>query len=108
MKLANKCICKILPENAGTLAVMALLFSVAPNAAASNMGNLSAAIAVWAIGASVAFLISLIFALKRNQDGTLAGLEKGKFFLLFSVLLLIVFVAGVGAIFIFMKSAGVN
>lgn len=82
--------------------IIVLLWTVAPMALAANTGDIPAAITVWIIGAVLAVLISLVFSLKKNASGSFVGLKKAKFFLLLSILLLIVFVAGTAAFFIFM------
>ena len=82
--------------------LVVLLVLTTSNAMAANKGNISAAVNTFIIGAIVAVLISLVFALQRNQNGQLAGLKTGKFFLLLSILILIVFVTATAAFFIFM------
>ncbi len=83
------------------LCTFVFLCALAPHAMAANKGNISAAVNTFIIGAIVAVLISLVFALQRNQNGQLAGLKTGKFFLLLSILILIVFVTATAAFFIF-------
>lgn len=84
------------------LLVSVLLLALASPALAANTGDIPAAITVWIIGAVLAVLISLVFSLKKNASGSFVGLKKAKFFLLLSILLLIVFVSGTAAFFIFM------
>jgi len=81
-----------------------MLLIVTPNVLAANKGNISAAVNTLMIGAVVALLISIIFAIQRNHEGRIAGVKTGKFFLLLSILLLIVFVTAAAAFFIFMTS----
>lgn len=84
------------------LSTVVFLCALTPHAMAANKGNISAAVNTFMIGAIVAVLISLVFALQKNQNGQLADLKTGKFFLLLSILLLIVFVTATAAFFIFM------
>lgn len=85
-----------------SLLLTVLLLALASPALAANKGDIPAAITVWIIGAVLAVLISLAFSFKKNEAGSFVGLKKAKFFLLLSILLLIVFVAGTAAFFIFM------
>ncbi|KAA3638981.1 MAG: hypothetical protein DWP95_11445 [Proteobacteria bacterium] len=84
------------------LVTVVLLWAVAPMAMAANKGDIPAAITVWITGTVLAVLISLVFSFKKNAAGSFVGIKKAKFFLLLSILLLIVFVAGTAAFFIFM------
>ena len=78
-----------------------LLCSVAPFAVASDMGNGQAALAVWAVGTGMALIIGFVYASTRNELGALQGFNTKKFFVSLSIVLPIVFVAGIAAIFVF-------
>ncbi|MCW8870981.1 MAG: hypothetical protein OQK49_09775 [Proteobacteria bacterium] len=102
MNKLNNSHCQFLFKQTGKIIIVVLLYTLAPNAVAANKGNVSAAVTTLIVGAVIAVLISLTFALQKNQDGKLVGVKTGKFFLLASILLLIVFVTATAAFFIFM------
>lgn len=79
-----------------------MMLAVTPNAVAANKGNVSAAVTTLIVGAILSVVVSWLFSLKKNPDGKRTGIKTGPFFLLLSILLLIVFVAGTAAFFVFM------
>jgi heme/copper-type cytochrome/quinol oxidase subunit 4 len=101
-KNAKKWRCNFLHNILIRFSTVVFLCAIAPYAVAANKGNISAAVTTLIVGAVVAVLISLIFALQKNQDGKLVGIKTGKFFLLVSILLLIVFVTSTASFFLFM------
>jgi|GEM_PF-1871393 len=102
IKKPNRGLDVLLKNSLNKLGIIVFLCGIAPIAYASNKGDISAAVTTWILGAVIALLVSLVFALRKNEDGRLVGLKKAKFFLLLSIFLMIVFVAGTAAFFIFM------
>lgn len=84
------------------LSCVVFLSTVTSQVIAAGRGNISAAINTFIIGAIIALIISLLFSLKKNRQDNSMSLKTGIFFLILSILLLIVFVAAVASFFIFM------
>ena len=98
----GKRLCGLLQNAAGRFSAVVFLCAMAPHTMAANKGNISAAVTTLIIGAILSVLIAWVFSLKKTPEGHRSGIKMGLFFLLLSVLLLIVFVAGTAAFFVFM------
>ncbi len=69
---------------------------------ASNMGNGPAGLAVWVIGSLAAIAISFLVSSEKDKDGGIGSINVLKFIGVLFVQLIVVFILGVAAIFLFM------
>jgi len=69
-------------------------------AAASDMGNGPAALAVWSLGTVIALLISFISSCTRDELGAMQEFKLKKFIVVLAVQLPVIFIIGFVAIFI--------